>query len=174
MILARTGDELSRGQACGYCTNRRTDAGNDNTWRPKLASGKNRNTVLPCFPGKIQHDQCCPDLFFSPPHPISQAVTHHSSACHEAPPAHLWVEWNHQCRRSSGSQYLPPQHLSINIQSITDYNKKLGMSNAPWTTILKVQNLFFFCLSTLISVKDQEPVNLMGLKLYTNPWIETS
>ena len=45
VILARTGDELSRGQACGYRTHRRThrqtDAGNDNTRRPKLASGKN-------------------------------------------------------------------------------------------------------------------------------------
>ena len=44
VILARTGDELSRGQACGYRTHRRThrqtDAGNDNTRRPKLASGK--------------------------------------------------------------------------------------------------------------------------------------
>ena len=45
VILAWTGDELSRGQACGYRTHRRThrqtDAGNDNTRRPKLASGKN-------------------------------------------------------------------------------------------------------------------------------------
>ena len=45
VILARTGEELSRGQACGYRTHRRThrqtDAGNDNTRRPKLASGKN-------------------------------------------------------------------------------------------------------------------------------------
>ena len=45
VILARTGDELSRGQACGYRTHRRThrqtDGGNDNTRRPKLASGKN-------------------------------------------------------------------------------------------------------------------------------------
>ena len=47
VILARTGDELSRRQACGYHTHRRTqrqtDAGNDNTRRPKLASGKNHN-----------------------------------------------------------------------------------------------------------------------------------
>ena len=44
VILAQTGDELSRGQACGYRTHRRTqrqtDGGNDNTRRPKLASGK--------------------------------------------------------------------------------------------------------------------------------------
>ena len=49
MILAWTGDELSRGQASAYRTHRQTDrrthkqtdAGNDNTRRPKLASGKN-------------------------------------------------------------------------------------------------------------------------------------
>ena len=45
VILAWTGDELSRGQACDYRTHGRTDtqtdAGNDNTGRPKLASGKN-------------------------------------------------------------------------------------------------------------------------------------
>ena len=45
MILACTGDELSRGQASDYRTHGRTDtqtdAGNDNTRRPKLASGKN-------------------------------------------------------------------------------------------------------------------------------------
>ena len=44
VILAWTGEELSRGQARGYRTHRRThrqtDAGNDNTRRPKLASGK--------------------------------------------------------------------------------------------------------------------------------------
>ena len=49
VILARTGDELSRGQACGYRTHRRThrqtDWGNDNTRRPKLASGKNGNMM---------------------------------------------------------------------------------------------------------------------------------
>ena len=43
VILAWTGDELSRGQASGYRTHRRThrqtDAGNDNTQRPKLAAG---------------------------------------------------------------------------------------------------------------------------------------
>ena len=46
VTLAWTGDELSRGQARGYGTYRRnhrqTDAGNDNTRRPKLAWGKNR------------------------------------------------------------------------------------------------------------------------------------
>ena len=45
VILAWTGDELSRGQASDYRTDGRTDtqtdAGNDNTRRPKLASGKN-------------------------------------------------------------------------------------------------------------------------------------
>ena len=45
VILAWTGDELSRGQASAYRTHGRTrkqtDAGNDNTRRPKLASGKN-------------------------------------------------------------------------------------------------------------------------------------
>ena len=45
VILAWTGDELSRGQASDYRTHGRTDtqtdAGNDNTRRPKLASGKN-------------------------------------------------------------------------------------------------------------------------------------
>ena len=49
VILAWTGDELSRGQASDWCTHRRThrqtDAGNDNTRRPKLASGKNRNVI---------------------------------------------------------------------------------------------------------------------------------
>ena len=43
VILAWMGDELSRGQASGYRTLRRThrqtDAGNDNTQRPKLAAG---------------------------------------------------------------------------------------------------------------------------------------
>ena len=50
VILARTGDELSRRQACGYRTHRRThrqtDAGNDNTWRPKLASGNDSHAIL--------------------------------------------------------------------------------------------------------------------------------
>ena len=44
VILAWTGDELSRGQTCGrtdWRTDWRTDAGNDNTRRPILASGKN-------------------------------------------------------------------------------------------------------------------------------------
>ena len=43
--LAWTGDKLSRGQSSDWRTHRRThrqtDAGNDNTQRPKLASGKN-------------------------------------------------------------------------------------------------------------------------------------
>ena len=50
VILAWTGDELSRGQASYYRTHHgrtggrtdtQTDTGNDNTRRPKLASGKN-------------------------------------------------------------------------------------------------------------------------------------
>ena len=45
VILAERGDELSRGQARDWRTDghthRQTDAGNDNTRRPKLASGKN-------------------------------------------------------------------------------------------------------------------------------------
>ena len=44
MILAETGHELSRGQARDWCTDghthTQTDAGNDNTRRPILASGK--------------------------------------------------------------------------------------------------------------------------------------
>ena len=47
VILAERGDELSRGQAHDWRTDghthRQTDAGNDNTRRPKLASGKNYN-----------------------------------------------------------------------------------------------------------------------------------
>ena len=38
VILAWTGDELSRGQTW-WRTDGRTDRGNDNTQRPKLASG---------------------------------------------------------------------------------------------------------------------------------------
>ena len=43
VILAWTDDELSRGQAGGWRTrtDTQTDAGNDNTRGPKLASGKN-------------------------------------------------------------------------------------------------------------------------------------
>ena len=45
VILAERGDELSRAQACDWRTDvhthRQTDAGNDNTRRPKLALGKN-------------------------------------------------------------------------------------------------------------------------------------
>ena len=40
VILAETGHELSRGQAKGWRTHTQTDADNDNTRRPKLASGK--------------------------------------------------------------------------------------------------------------------------------------
>ena len=52
VILAERGDELPRGQARDWRTDghthRQTDAGNDNTRRPKLASGKNphkRHTI---------------------------------------------------------------------------------------------------------------------------------
>ena len=48
VILAWTGDELSRGQTCGRTdrqTDWRTDAGNDNTRRPILASGKNCKNI---------------------------------------------------------------------------------------------------------------------------------
>ena len=46
VILAWTGDKLSRRQASDYRTHRRTqtDAGNDNTRRPKLASGKKESS----------------------------------------------------------------------------------------------------------------------------------
>ena len=50
VILAETGDELSRGQARDWRTDghthRQTDAGNDNTWRQKLASGKNNVIIM--------------------------------------------------------------------------------------------------------------------------------
>ena len=54
VILAQRGDELSHGQACGYRTHRRThrqtDGGNDNTRRPKLASGKKQKCAfMPVF-----------------------------------------------------------------------------------------------------------------------------
>ena len=49
VILAWTGDELSRGQACDWHADgqihAQTDAGNDNTRRPKLALGKNEICV---------------------------------------------------------------------------------------------------------------------------------
>ena len=49
VILARTGDELSRGQASDYRTHGRTDtqtdAGSDNTRRQKLASGEKGQIV---------------------------------------------------------------------------------------------------------------------------------
>ena len=44
VILAWTSHKLSRGQAGGWRTltdtHTQTDTGKDNTWRPKLASGK--------------------------------------------------------------------------------------------------------------------------------------
>ena len=50
VILAWTGDELSRGQARGYRTHRRTDRQMQPTtiWRPKLASGK-KNDIYTMF-----------------------------------------------------------------------------------------------------------------------------
>ena len=49
VILAERGDEVSLGQARDWRTDghthRQTDAGNDNTRRPKLASDKNHQTV---------------------------------------------------------------------------------------------------------------------------------
>ena len=45
VILAWTGDEVSRGQTW-WRTDGRTDAGNDNTRRPILASGKNHQVWL--------------------------------------------------------------------------------------------------------------------------------
>ena len=48
VILAWTGDELSRGQTW-WRTDGLTDAGNDNTRRPILASGKNAN-IFSMFP----------------------------------------------------------------------------------------------------------------------------
>ena len=48
VILAWTADELSCGQASDWYihTDRYTDMGDDNTWRPKLASGKKKKTVM--------------------------------------------------------------------------------------------------------------------------------
>ena len=48
VILAWTGLELSRGQASDWHTEWHTDAGNDNTRRPKLASGKNGPVESEC------------------------------------------------------------------------------------------------------------------------------
>ena len=60
VILAWTGVELSRGQASDYRTHGRTDtqtdAGNDNTRRPKLASGKKRfPSYWPSVPDGFSH-----------------------------------------------------------------------------------------------------------------------
>ena len=60
VILSWTGDELSRGQAHDWRTHRQTDAGNDNTRRPKLASGKNYSIHM-----TIQlHRWTCNSTFF--------------------------------------------------------------------------------------------------------------
>ena len=57
VILAERGDELSRGQARDWRTDghthRQTDAGNDNTRRPKLASGKNQRSLLTTHPAML-------------------------------------------------------------------------------------------------------------------------
>ena len=59
VILAWTGDELSRGQTwwrTDGLTDGRTDAGNDNTRRPILASGKNdkiKHVPVPQLPACI-------------------------------------------------------------------------------------------------------------------------
>ena len=64
VILAWTGVELSRGQASTYRTqtdgrtHRQTDAGNDNTRRPKLASGQKHKDLI--------------RLQYAPLHPITQ------------------------------------------------------------------------------------------------------
>ena len=56
VILAWTGDELSREQASDYRTHGRTDtqtdAGNDNTQRPKLPLGKNPLPIAESRTGK--------------------------------------------------------------------------------------------------------------------------
>ena len=49
VILAWTGDELSRGQTW-WRADGRTDAGNDNTRRPKLASGNKTVGLIIEFP----------------------------------------------------------------------------------------------------------------------------
>ena len=53
VILAETGDELSRGQARDWHTDghthTQTDAGNDNTRRPILASGKKSSVKWPPY-----------------------------------------------------------------------------------------------------------------------------
>ena len=49
VILVWTRDKLSREQASAYRTHRQTDAANDNTRRPKLASGKNRYVKTLCI-----------------------------------------------------------------------------------------------------------------------------
>ena len=63
VILAWTGVDLSRGQASDYRTDGRTDtqtdAGNDNTWRPKLASGRNTLEVSASTqPSPTNGDEC--------------------------------------------------------------------------------------------------------------------
>ena len=59
VILAWTGDELSRGQTwwrTDWRTDGRTDAGNDNTRRPILASGKNQ-VIQICRPRRLYQGQ---------------------------------------------------------------------------------------------------------------------
>ena len=69
VILAWTGDELSRGQSWWRTsggTHTQTDAGNDNTRRPKLASGKKLEILDPSWfqlwliiiTGKLHQNSC--------------------------------------------------------------------------------------------------------------------
>ena len=66
MILADTGHELSRGQARDWRTDghthRQTDAGNDNTRRPILASGK-KHIIKPKYEKALQHSYVILVLF---------------------------------------------------------------------------------------------------------------
>ena len=74
VILAWTGDELSRGQSwwrTDGLTDGRTDAGNDNTRRPTLASGKNESRIIQCMINKMSINQACFFLFeWKKPAPI--------------------------------------------------------------------------------------------------------
>ena len=68
VILAWTDDELSRGQTWWrreWWTDWRTDAGNDNTRRPILASGKNIGYKCCCLSFVVYHKDCCVVLVWS-------------------------------------------------------------------------------------------------------------
>ena len=71
VILAERGDELWRGQARDWRTDghthRRTDAGNDNTRRPKLASGKNAFENAVCeMAAMFSRPQCINSFVIGP------------------------------------------------------------------------------------------------------------